>query len=158
MKVLQKLLDVTGLSYLFEPVIDDEKERLDTIARIDRYLHTIVATLQNDIAMEQQGSNVFLHDQQNQQDQKPESLGYIQYLVKDEDGKRLELSQFSLVSCNSIKMTESYQLLKSFTDSHNYTIELKEINIDANGNDTFETLDDQLDDFERYFVITISGW
>lgn len=158
MKVLQKLLGVTGLSYLFEPVIDDEKERLETVAWIDRYLHTLVATLQNDIAMEQQGLYVCLQDQQNQQDLKPESLGYIQYLVKDEAGKRLELSQFSLVSCNSIKMTESYQLLKSFTDSHNYTIELKEINIDANGEDTFETLEDQLDDFERYFVITISGW
>lgn len=155
MNVLQKLLEVTGLSYLFEPVIDDEQERQETIAWIDRYLQSIVASLENDIAMEQQGLYVYL---QSQQTDKAESLGYIQYLVKDKAGKRLELSQFSLVSCNSIKMTESYQRLKSFTESHNYTIELKEVNIDANGEDTFNALDDHLDDFERYFVITISGW
>ena len=95
---------------------------------------------------------------QSQQTDKAESLGYIQYLVKDKAGKRLELSQFSLVSCNSIKMTESYQQLKSFTDYNNYTIELKEVNIDADGEDTFDRLDDHLDDFERYFIITISGW
>lgn len=155
MNVLQKLLEVTGISYLFEPIIDDEKERQDTIAWIDCYLQTIVDSLQNDIAMEQQDLYVYL---QSQQPDKAESLGYIQYLVKDKAGKRLELSQFSLVSCNSIKMTENYQRLKSFTESHNYTIELKEININANGEDTFAALDDHLDDFERYFVITISGW
>ncbi len=158
MNVLQKLLEVTGLSYLFEPVIDDEQERQETIAWIDRYLQSIVVSLENDIAMEQQGLYVYLQDQQSQQTDKAESLGYIQYLVKDKAGKRLELSQFSLVSCNSIKMTESYQRLKSFTDSNNYTIELKEVNIDANGEDTFNALDAHLVDFERYFVITISGW
>lgn len=158
MKVLQKLLDVSGLSYLFEPAVDDEKESQETVARIDRYLHTIVASLENDIAMEQQGLYVCLQDKHNRQNQKPESLGYIQYLVKDEQGKRLALSQFSLVSRNSIKMTESYQRLKSFSDSNNYTIELKEINIDANGEDSFDALDAHRDEFERYFVIIFSGW
>ena len=155
MNVLQKLLEVTGLSYLFKPVIDDEEERQETLAWIGRYLQSIMASLENDIAMEQQGLYVYL---QSQQTDKAESLGYIQYLVKDKAGKRLELSQFSLVSCNSIKMTESYQQLKSFTDYNNYTIELKEVNIDADGEDTFDRLDDHLDDFERYFIITISGW
>lgn len=153
MNVFKKLIDVTGLSYLFKPVIDDEKERQDTIAWIDQYLQTVVASLQNDIEMEQKGLYAHIENQQNE-----ESLGYIQYILKDKDGKRLELSQFSLVSCNSIKMTESYQQLKSFTDAQNYSIELKEINIDSNGADTYEVLDDQLDDFERYFIIIVSGW
>ncbi len=158
MNVLQKLLKVTGLANLFEPVIDDEEQSQDTIAWIDRYLCTIVASLQNDIMMEQQGSYVCLQDKHSRPTEKPESLGYIQYLVKDEQGKRLALSQFSLVSRNSIKMTASYQLLKAFTDSNNYTIELKEINIDANGEDSFDALDAHLAEFERYFVIIISGW
>ena len=157
MNLFLKLIDATGLGYLFEPRIDDEKERQEVIDWIDQYLHTVVASAENDIAKEKKGGFSLLEDQRDNH-AKTQSLGYIQYLIKDKTGGRLELSQFSLVSRNSIKMTGSYQKLKAFTDDNGYVIELKEINIDETGNDTFEKLDDHLDDFERYFVITISGW
>ena len=55
-------------------------------------------------------------------------------------------------------MTHNYQRLKAITEASGYSIELKEINIDGDGVDTYEELDEYTDDFERYFVITISGW
>lgn len=167
MNLFLKLLNATGLGYLFEPRIDDEQERQDVIDWIDQYLQTVVASAENDIAKEKKGEFSLLEDQHDIDaktidaktiDAQTQSLGYIQYLIKDKTGKRLELSQFSLVSRNSIKMTESYQKLKAFTDANGYLIELKEVNIDEKGEDTLEELDDHLDDFERYFVITISGW
>ena len=90
--------------------------------------------------------------------EKADSLGYIQYLIKDKAGGRLELSQFNLVSCNSIKMTENYQKLKSLVNEAGNVIELKEINIDGDGIETYEELDDYIDNYERYFIIVISGW
>ena len=55
-------------------------------------------------------------------------------------------------------MTENYQKLKSLVNEAGYTIELKEINIDGDGIETYEELDEYFHDFERYFIILISGW
>jgi hypothetical protein len=55
-------------------------------------------------------------------------------------------------------MTENYQRLKSLVNDAGYTIELKEINIDADGIETYEELDDYIDNYERYYIIVISGW
>jgi len=152
MTFIQKLLDKSGLSLLFRPRIDDEQERQQTINWINHSLTSVIETVTADIEKEKQG--LYLHAE----NQTAASLGYVQYIINDKNGKRLELSQFSLVSCNSIKMTENYQKLKSIVNDIGYTIELKEINIDSDGVETYEELDDYLDDFERYFVIQISGW
>jgi len=152
MTFIQKLLDKSGLSLLFRPRIDDEQERQQTINWINHCLASIIETVAGDIEKEKQG--LFLHAE----NQTAASLGYIQYLINDKNGNRLELSQFSLVSCNSIKMTENYQKLKSIVKDLGFIIELKEINIDGDGVETYEELDDFLDDFARYFIIQISGW
>ena len=55
-------------------------------------------------------------------------------------------------------MTENYRKLKSLVNDAGYNIELKEINIDGDGVETYEELDEYTDDFERYFVIHVSGW
>ena len=157
MYFIKKLLDRSGLSILFKPRVDDEQERQQTIDWINHSLRPIIETVLDDIETERQG---FYPHPENLQALNPaaDSLGYIQYTLKDKAGKRLELSQFSLVSCNSIKMTENYQALKALVNENGHTIELKEINIDGDGVDTYEELDEYVDDFERYFIILISGW
>ncbi len=157
MSLLNKLLDRIDLAILFKPRIDDEKERQQSIDWINHFLLSILQSVINDIELEKQE---FYPHPENQHAINPTagSLGYIRYIIKDKTDKRLELSQFSLVSCNSIKMTENYQKLKSLVNNTGYDIELKEINIDGDGIETYNELDDYIDDFERYFVILISGW
>ena len=157
MNFFQKLLERTGLSIIFQPRIDDEEERQKTIDWINHSLIPIIEKVNDDIETEKLG---FYPHPENQQalNEKADSLGYIQYLIKDKAGGRLELSQFNLVSCNSIKMTENYQKLKSLVNEAGNVIELKEINIDGDGIETYEELDDYIDNYERYFIIVISGW
>ena len=157
MNLLQKLLDRSGLSIIFKPRIDDEEERQKTVDWINYSLTSVIDQVADDIEKEKLG---FYPHPENVQalNEKADSLGYIQYVLKNKAGGRLELSRFSLVSCNSIKMTENYQKLKSLVNEAGYVIELKEINIDGDGIETYEELDEYIDDFERYFIILISGW
>ena len=157
MSFIQKLLDSSGLSILFKPRIDDDEERKQTVDWVNHYLASIIQSVFDDIETEKQG---FYPHPENQQALNPtaDSLGYIQYTIKNKNGDRLELSQFSLVSCNSIKMTENYQKLKSLLKESGYVISLKEINIDGDGVETYEEIDEYIDDYERYFVIHVSGW
>jgi len=157
MSFIKNLIEKAGLSVLFQPRIDEDKERQLTIDWINHFLHTIIRSAIEDIETEKLG---FYPHPENQQalNQSADSLGYIRYIINDKAGKRLELSQFSLISCNSIKMTENYRELKSLLNDAGYNIELKEINIDSDGIETYEELDEYTDDFERYFVILVSGW
>ena len=157
MNFFQRLLERTGLSIIFQPRIDDEEERQKTIDWINHSLIPVIEKVNDDIETEKLG---FYPHPENQQalNEKADSLGYVQYIIKDKAGGRLELSQFNLVSCNSIKMTENYQKLKLLVNEAGYVIELKEINIDGDGIETYEELDDYIDNYERYFIIVISGW
>lgn len=157
MNFFQKLLERSGLSIIFQPRIDDEQERQQTIEWINHSLLPLVDKVTDDIKMEKLG--FFPHPENlNALNDRADSLGYIQYIIKNKTGERLELSQFNLVSCNSIKMTENYQKLKSLVNDAGYMIELKEINIDGDGIETYEELDDYVDNYDRYFIIVISGW
>ena len=157
MSFIQKLLEKSGLSILFQPRIDEEKERQQTIDWINHSLLAVIHSVLDDIETEKLG---FYPHPENKQALNPsaDSLGYIQYTIKSKIGKRLELSQYSLVSCNSIKMTENYRKLKTLINDAGYNVELKEINIDGDGVETYEELDEYTDDFERYFLILVSGW
>jgi len=157
MPFIKKILEKTGLDFLFKPSIDDEKERQQTLDWINHFLQSIVEKIDSDIEIEKLG---FYPHPENQQalNSTADSLGYIQYTIKDKAGKRLQVSELNLLACNSIKMTENFQRLKSLVNNAGYQIELKEISIDSDGVQIYEQLDEYCDDFERYFVITVSGW
>lgn len=157
MSLIQKLLDSTGLAILFKPRIDEDQERQQTVDWINHFLASIIQSVFEDIETEKMG---FYPHPENQQALNPsaDSLGYIQYTIKNKNGDRLELSEYSLMSCNDIKMTQNYQKLKSLLNDAAYNISLKEINIDSDGVETYEELDEYTDDFARYFVIHVAGW
>ncbi len=157
MSFIKKLLDKSELSILFKPRIDDEEERQQNIDQINLALLSLIQSIISDIETEKQG---FYPHPENQQalNAAADSLGYIRYLIKNKTGQRLELAQFSLVSCNSIKMTENYQQLKSLINEAGYNIELKEINIDADGVEIYDEPKSNTGDFRRYFSIVVSGW
>ena len=157
MNFLQKLLDKTGLALVFKPRVDDEQERQKAIAWINQSLTPIIESVFRDIETEKKG---FFPHPENLLilNASAESLGYLQYPVKDKTGRRIVLPQYSLVSCNSIKMTNNYLRLKQLVNDSGYLIELREVNVDDDGVDTYKEMNEYTDDFERYFVIHISGW
>lgn len=157
MSFIQKLLDSAGLAILFKPRIDENKERQQTVDWINHFLVSIIQSVFEDIETEKMG---FYPHPENQQalNAAADSLGYIQYTIENKNGDRLELSEYNLMSCNDIKMTQNYQKLKSLLNDATYNISLKEINIDGDGVETYEELDEYTDDFARYFVIHVSGW
>jgi len=160
MSFLQKLLEKTGLvelASIFKPPVDDEEIRQKTLDWINHYIGSILERIDEDIQTEKLG---FHPHPENRQalNERADSLGYLQYIMEDKAGKRLELSQLNLVSCNSIKMTDNYVKLKEKLNDDGYIIELKEIDIDGDGVETYHEIDEYIDDFDRYFVITISGW
>ncbi|MDT8282299.1 MAG: hypothetical protein RQ982_05725 [Gammaproteobacteria bacterium] len=157
MSFIKRFLEKTGLDLLFKPSIDDEKERQQTLDSINHFLLSIIEKVDSDIETEKTG--FYPHPENSQAlNATADSLGYIQYIINDEVGRRLQVSEFSLVACNSIKMTENFQRLKSHLNNAGYQIELKEISIDGDGVQVFKQIDEYNEDFERYFVITISGW
>ena len=157
MSFIKKLLEKSDLAILFKPRIDAEEERLQSIKLINQSLAATVDAILDDIKTEKLG---FYPHPENQQalNKTADSLGYIRYIIKDKDDQRLELSQLNLVSCNSIKMTDNYRQLKSLIDDAGYNIELKEINIDANGVESYEDPEENIGEFARYFTIVVSGW
>ncbi len=157
MSFIKKLLDISDLSILFKPRINDEKERQQTIDWINHALTPVLRSVFDDIKTEKRG---FYPHPENQQalNLSADSLGYIRYTVNNKAGQRLELSPLSLVSCNSIKMTENYGKLKSQLGDAGYNLELKEININAEGVDVYETSDENTPDLGRYFILLVSGW
>jgi hypothetical protein len=157
MSFIKKLLDKSDLAILFKPRVDDDEERQQTIDWINHSLISIIQSIIDDIETEKLG---FYPHPENQQalNNSADSLGYIRYIIKNKTEQRLELSQLSLVSCNSIKMTENYRKLKELINDAGYNIELKEITIDGEGVETYEEPDANMDNFGRYFVIFVSGW
>ena len=152
MSFLNNFLDKTGLSLVFKRRIDDETLMHQNLAIIEQALGDILQNIESDIETEKQG--LFKHPENPIEG----SLGYLQYIINKPSGEKLILPRFSLVSCNSIKMTDTYRRLKDLLAESGYVIELKEVNIDYQGNDTYAQPADIFDDFERYFVVQISGW
>jgi len=152
MSFLSNLLDKTGLSLVFKRRVDDETLAQQHLETIEAALQDIMQNIESDIEIEKQG--LFKHPENPIEG----SLGYLQYIISKPCGEKLVLPRFSLVSRNSIKMSESYQQLKNKLNQAGYIVELKEVNIDYHGNDTFAQPADIFDDFERYFVVQISGW
>ncbi|MBE9568071.1 MAG: hypothetical protein IMF14_05195 [Proteobacteria bacterium] len=140
MSLLQKILDKTGVAFLFETPVDEEQEVQKIVDEIEQFIIGINKTIDDDIEQEPGKSAPYS----------------ARYVINDQQGKRIELPPFSLVSLNSIRMTDGYQQLKLRLIEKACRLELREINIDRNGIDTIEKLDDQLDDFARYFVIQVS--
>ncbi len=157
MLLLQKLLEKTGLSLLFTSPVDDEELRQQTLVKINHIISSLGTNIDTDIESEKLG---FYPHPENERalNENADSLGYVRYILCDEDGKRLEIPQLNLVSCNCIKMTEAYRLLKSHINNAGYDIELKEIAIDSQGIEAYQDIDEHLDEYMRYFVIHISGW
>ncbi len=119
---------------------------------IDSHLTQISQNIEADINKEKQG----FYPHQGKTDYK--SKGYIEYILQEKTGARLQVSQRSLLSLDDIKNTAAYKNLALKAEALQLQLSIKEKNIDGDEVQTYEELDEYIDDIERYFIVTISGW
>ena len=84
--------------------------------------------------------------------------GSITYILLDKRYKRFDISDKNALRTQDIIDTDGYRALENKARSLNLKIELNEKEVEGDGVDTFNELDEYIDDFPRYYTVTISGW
>ena len=84
--------------------------------------------------------------------------GAITYVLVDKRYARFDVSDKNALSAQDITETEGYRTLEQKAQSLNLATRLDEREVEGDGVDTFYELDEYIDDFPRYYTVTISGW
>lgn len=87
-----------------------------------------------------------------------EPKGSITYTLLDKGMSRFELSQFSELAPGDIEATPGYQTLKQAADRLGLKLDLEEVEVEGDGVDTWNELDEYVYDIPRFYNITVSGW
>ena len=87
-----------------------------------------------------------------------EKHGAINYILRDKKNARFEISDKNNISVKDIMDTDGYNKLDAKARELNLSVRLEEKNVEGDGVDTFDELDEYIDDFPRYYTVTISGW
>jgi len=131
---------------------NNEQERKDLIKWLNHHIAQISQQIESDIEKESKGFYVHLGKTEYS------SKGYIEYQLVEKTGKRLEISERSLLTVDDIKNTDGYKQLVLISDKLNIQLDIKEFNVDGDEVEDSGELDEYIDDEDRYFVIRISGW
>ena len=108
--------------------------------------------LEKDIALDKQGH----YPHSGKQSFTPK--GSITYTLLDKNRSRFELSQFSELTSNDIESTQGYQQLKDKAEDLGLSVRLDEIEVEGDGVQTWNELDEYINDYPRFYTVTISGW
>ena len=146
------ILLICGIAYLAL----FHRPKQETAAELKQWfsnqLVIISERLEEDIELDKQGH--YPHPGK----QSFESKGSITYTLLDKNLSRFELSQFSELSSEDIESTQGYGQLKDKAAGLGLSIRLDEIEIEGDGVETWNELDEYVYDFPRCYSITISGW
>lgn len=87
-----------------------------------------------------------------------EKRGAIDYVLRDKKYARFDVSDKNSISVQDVMETDGYHKLYAKTRELNLSILLQEKDVEGDGVETFNELDEYIDDFPRYYIVTISGW
>ena len=87
-----------------------------------------------------------------------EKRGAIDYVLRDKKYARFDVSDKNNISVKDVMDTDGYHKLSAKTRELNLSILLQERDVEGDGVETFNELDEYIDDFPRYYTVTISGW
>jgi len=154
MTILNKLISgITAVLCVFGCSNNNqEQERKDILRWVDFHLAELSQQLDADIKNEIRG--FYPHAEKTDY----QSKGYINYLIKQKTGQRMDLSSHSLVTVDDIKNTDGYRQLESRARELDYQIKVDQIDIEGDEVDSHDDLDEYIDDIHHYFVVTVSGW
>jgi hypothetical protein len=104
MSWMKKIVSGISMLFLFScSTPDEEQERKDLIRWLDHHLSTLSKQVASDIESEKKG--FYPHDAKTEYS----SNGQIDYVLKEKTGKRLEVSENSLLTTEDIMNTAGYQ-------------------------------------------------
>jgi hypothetical protein len=115
-------------------------------------LSDIADNLEADIKKDKEGEYVHAGRQSF------EKRGAIDYVLRDKKYARFEVSDKNNISVKDVMDTDGYNKLYAKTRELNLSILLEERDVEGDGVETFNELDEYIDDFPRYYTVTISGW
>ncbi len=87
-----------------------------------------------------------------------EKRGMIVYTLVDKDYARFDVSDKNAISVLDIMETDGYKELDAKVVELNLSIRLQEQEVEGDGVESFDELDEYTDDYARYYTVTIGGW
>ena len=79
-------------------------------------------------------------------------------MLRDKHHARFDVSDKNKIRPQDIIETEGYSKLETKVRELSLSIRLEEKNVEGDGVESFDELDEYTDDFPRYYTVTISGW
>ena len=146
------ILLICGIALLvfFHKPKDDSVEELKRW--FNRQLITIGDNLERDIELDKQGQYAHAGKQSFQ------PKGSITYTLLDKSMSRFELSQFNELTSGDIESTPGYAQLRNRVKQLGLDIRLDEVDVEGDGVETWLELDEYVDDYPRFYTVTVSGW
>lgn len=149
---LTSILLVVGIAYLavfHEPKNYSEAELREWFSS---RLSGVADNLEDDISRDRAGEYPHAGKQSF------EKRGAITYILRDKNYARFDVSDKNDISVKDIMDTYGYNKLAAKVSELNLSIRLEEKNVEGDGVETFGELDEYIDDFPRYYIVTIRGW
>jgi hypothetical protein len=146
------ILLIAGIAYLaiFHKPQDHSEAELKKW--FSSKLSDIADNLEGDIEKDKEGEYVHAGKQSF------EKRGVINYILRDKNYARFDVSDKNNIRLKDIMDTDGYNKLDAKTRELNLSIRLEEKYVEGDGVETFSELDEYIDDFPRYYTVTISGW
>ena len=152
MSVFIFILLVAGIVYLAIFHKPQNHSEADLKKWFSSKLSDIADTLEGDIEKDKAGEYAHAGIQSF------EKRGAINYVLRDKRYARFDVSDKNNISVKDVMDTDGYNKLEKKTRALNLSIRLEEKDVEGDGVDTFNELDEFIDDFPRYYTVTISGW
>mgnify|MGYP001828968250 FL=1 len=115
-------------------------------------LSDISIRLEDDIEKDKKGE--YAHTGKQSFDKR----GTIIYVLHDKNYARFDVSDKNNLSVKDIMNTKGYKKLYKKTRELNLSIRLEEKDVEGDGVDKLDSLDEYVDDFPLYYTVEISGW
>jgi hypothetical protein len=84
--------------------------------------------------------------------------GMIVYVLLDKNFSRFDISDKNEINSLDIVETEGYRKLDAKVRELDLSIRLEEKEVEGDDVESFDELDEYIDDFPRYYTVTIGGW
>jgi Cft2 family RNA processing exonuclease len=152
MSTLVIILLVAGIAYLAIYHKPHNHSEAELKKWFNSKLSDIADNLESDIKKDKEGEYVHAGKQSF------EKRGAINYILRDKNHARFEISDKNNISVKDIMATDGYHKLDAKARDLNLSIRLEEKYVEGDGVETFNELDEYIDDFPRYYTVTISGW
>ena len=146
------ILIVAGIAY----IAISHKPQNHTDAELKKWFSSRLSAIANDLEsdIEKDKDGEYAHPGK----QSFKKQGAINYTLRDKKYARFDVSDKNDISVRDIMETDGYKKLEAKTRALNLSIRLEQKDVEGDGVETFNELDEYIDDYPRYYIVTISGW